>query len=201
MGDIVLGSPTTAGLRADVAGRKQLMLRGKKEGRTTLNVWDQKKVLRHEITLLVTTRDALTREADLRNLLAGVSQRGDFQAGRRDAAHGHRRDPGRTHVRSTTSRVSRRCSRRCASPLRRARRPRPTGPVTTTGGTTTTGPTTTPGGTPWRARAETPATQRRRVRTRAVRGQLAVQDRRVRPRRRALGPQPVQGQGHGADRR
>lgn len=69
MGDIVLGSPTTAGYEP-VAGRKQLMLRGKKEGRTTLNVWDQRKVLRHEITLIVTTRDALTREADLKNLLS-----------------------------------------------------------------------------------------------------------------------------------
>ena len=69
MGDIVLGAPATAGYEP-VAGRKQLMLRGKKEGRTTLNVWDQRKVLRHEITLIVTTRDALTREADLKNLLA-----------------------------------------------------------------------------------------------------------------------------------
>ncbi len=68
MGDIVLGSPTTAGYEP-VAGRKQLMLRGKKPGRTTLNVWDQKKVLRHEMTLIVTTREFETVEADLRNLL------------------------------------------------------------------------------------------------------------------------------------
>lgn len=75
MGDIVLGSPVTAGYEP-VGGRKQLMLRGKKPGRTTLNIWDQKKVLRHEITLIVTTREAQTVEADLRNLLApypGVS--------------------------------------------------------------------------------------------------------------------------------
>ena len=69
MGDIVLGAPATAGYEP-VAGRKQLMLRGKKPGRTTLNVWDQKKVLRHEITLVVTTRESQTIEADLRNLLA-----------------------------------------------------------------------------------------------------------------------------------
>ncbi len=69
MGDIVLGSPTTAGYEP-VAGRKQLMLRGKKPGRTTLNVWDQKKVLRHEITLVVTTRESQTVEADLKTLLA-----------------------------------------------------------------------------------------------------------------------------------
>ncbi len=69
MGDIVLGAPTTAGYEP-VGGRKQLMLRGKKPGRTTLNIWDQKRVLRHEITLVVTTREAQTVEADLRNLLA-----------------------------------------------------------------------------------------------------------------------------------
>ena len=69
MGDIVLGAPATAGYEP-VAGRKQLMLRGKKPGRTTLNVWDQKKVLRHEITLVVTTRESQTIEGDLRNLLA-----------------------------------------------------------------------------------------------------------------------------------
>ncbi len=68
MGDIVLGSPTTAGYEP-VAGRKQLMLRGKREGRTTLNIWDQKKVLRHEIALVVTTREAEAMERDLKALL------------------------------------------------------------------------------------------------------------------------------------
>ncbi len=68
MGDIVLGSPTTAGYEP-VTGRKQLMLRGKKPGRTTLNVWDQKKVLRHEMTLIVTTRESETVEGELRTLL------------------------------------------------------------------------------------------------------------------------------------
>lgn len=69
MGDIVLGSPTTAGYEP-TNGRRQLMLRGKKPGRTTLNVWDQKKVLRHEVDLIVTTREAETVEADLKGLLA-----------------------------------------------------------------------------------------------------------------------------------
>lgn len=69
MGDIVLGSPATAGYEP-VSGRKQLMLRGKKPGRTTLNVWDQRKAHRHEITLIVTTRESETIEADLKNLLA-----------------------------------------------------------------------------------------------------------------------------------
>ncbi len=68
MGDIVLGSPVTAGYEP-VGGRKQLMLRGKREGRTTLNIWDQKKVLRHEITLIVTTREAESMERDLKALL------------------------------------------------------------------------------------------------------------------------------------
>lgn len=69
MGDIVLGSPATAGYEPTNA-RRQLMLRGKKPGRTTLSVWDQKKALRHEITLIVTTREAETVEADLKALLA-----------------------------------------------------------------------------------------------------------------------------------
>src|SRR5690606_3327417 len=46
------------------------MLRGKKPGRTTLSIWDQKRVLRHEIELVVTTRDAERIEADLAALLA-----------------------------------------------------------------------------------------------------------------------------------
>jgi hypothetical protein len=69
MGDIVLGSPATAGYEP-VAGRKQLMLRGKQVGRTTLNIWDQRKALRHEITLVVTTREAETMMRDLKDLLA-----------------------------------------------------------------------------------------------------------------------------------
>jgi hypothetical protein len=68
MGDIVLGSPTTAGYEP-TNGRRQLMLRGKVEGRTTLNIWDQKKVLRHEIALVVTTRQAEELERDLKKLL------------------------------------------------------------------------------------------------------------------------------------
>ena len=69
MGDIVLGAPATAGYEP-VSGRRQLMLRGKKVGRTTLNIWDQRKTLRHEIMLIVTTREAETVEADLKQLLA-----------------------------------------------------------------------------------------------------------------------------------
>ncbi len=69
MGDIVLGAPATAGYEP-MAGRRQLMLRGKKTGRTTLNIWDQRKVLRHEITLVVTTREAEVVEEDLKKLLA-----------------------------------------------------------------------------------------------------------------------------------
>ncbi|HTU99280.1 MAG TPA: pilus assembly protein N-terminal domain-containing protein [Luteitalea sp.] len=69
MGDIVLGSPATAGYEP-TGGRRQLMLRGKQVGRTTLNIWDQKKTLRHEITLVVTTREAEAMMDDLKALLA-----------------------------------------------------------------------------------------------------------------------------------
>jgi hypothetical protein len=78
MGDIVLGAPATAGYEP-TNGRRELMLRGKAPGRTTLNIWDQKKTLRHEITLLVTTRAAESMEADLKALLAPYP---DVQVGR-----------------------------------------------------------------------------------------------------------------------
>lgn len=70
MGDIVLGSPSTAGYEP-TNGRRQLMLRGKQAGRTTLNIWDQRKALRHEITLVVTTRESEQVEADLKKVLEG----------------------------------------------------------------------------------------------------------------------------------
>lgn len=73
MGDIVLASPATAGYEP-VNNRRDLMLRGKKAGRTTLSVWDQRKALRHELTLIVTTREAETIEGDLRNLLTPYPQ-------------------------------------------------------------------------------------------------------------------------------
>jgi hypothetical protein len=78
MGDIVLGSPALAGYEP-TAGRREIMLRGKQAGRTTLNVWDQKKILRHELTLVVTTREAETVEADLKSMLAAYP---DVQLGR-----------------------------------------------------------------------------------------------------------------------
>lgn len=68
MGNIVLADPKIAGYEP-TNGRRELMIRGKKTGTTTLSIWDQKGALRRELTLMVTTRDADTADDDLRALL------------------------------------------------------------------------------------------------------------------------------------
>jgi hypothetical protein len=68
MGNIVLADPKIAGYEP-TAGRRELMIRGKKVGTTTLNIWDQKGALRRELTLVVTTREAASAEGDLKALL------------------------------------------------------------------------------------------------------------------------------------
>ncbi len=69
MGDVVLGSSAVAGYEP-TNGRRELMLRGKQAGRTTLNVWDQRRNLRHEITLIVSSRADEKARADLMAMLA-----------------------------------------------------------------------------------------------------------------------------------
>lgn len=69
MGDVVLGSSAVAGYEP-TNGRRELMLRGKQAGRTTLNVWDQRRSLRHEITLIVSSRADEKTRADLLAMLA-----------------------------------------------------------------------------------------------------------------------------------
>lgn len=69
MGDVVLGASALAGYEP-TAQRRELMLRGKQVGRTTLSVWDQRRNLRHELTLVVSSRTAEKAEADLLALLA-----------------------------------------------------------------------------------------------------------------------------------
>lgn len=69
MGDVVLGASALAGYEP-TAQRRELMLRGKQAGRTTLSVWDQRRNLRHELTLIVSSRTAEKAEADLLALLA-----------------------------------------------------------------------------------------------------------------------------------
>lgn len=146
MGDIVLGSPTTAGYEP-TGGRKQLMLRGKKEGRTTLNVWDQKKVLRHEITLLVTTRDALTRETDLRNLLAGYPNVAISKLGGETLLTGTVATQDELTSVTNLARVAKVQSAVRVAAVARPPGPGPVTPPVTTAGGTTTASTTTPGGT------------------------------------------------------
>src|SRR5262249_35992313 len=50
-------------------GRHELMLIGKGKGETQLIIWDQKRVKRHEIRLIVRSREEMKAEADLKDLL------------------------------------------------------------------------------------------------------------------------------------
>lgn len=68
IGDIAIGDPDIADFRV-LPGRRELLLFGKNSGRTVLQIWDQKRVKRHEITLNVTTHEAVDTERDLRDLL------------------------------------------------------------------------------------------------------------------------------------
>lgn len=68
MGNIVLADPAVAGYEPN-ASRREMLLRGKKVGTTSLSIWDQKGALRRQITLHVTTREASQTEGDLRALL------------------------------------------------------------------------------------------------------------------------------------
>lgn len=142
MGDIVLGSPTTAGYEP-TNGRRQLMLRGKKPGRTTLNVWDQKKVLRHEINLMVTTREAETVEADLKALLAPYP---NVQMSRLAGSLVLTGTVATSAELAAVNNIARVAKAQTAVTLVAA--PTPTGARTgpaTAGGTTTSPPVTTPG--------------------------------------------------------
>src|SRR6266542_2395645 len=68
VGDIQVLNPDVANFRVQ-AGRRELMLVGKGKGDTQLIVWDQKHVKRHEVHLIVRSRDEMKAEADLKDLL------------------------------------------------------------------------------------------------------------------------------------
>jgi Flp pilus assembly secretin CpaC len=68
VGDIQVINPEIANFRVQ-AGRRELMLVGKGKGDTQLIIWDQKHVKRHELHLLVRSRDEMKAEADLKDLL------------------------------------------------------------------------------------------------------------------------------------
>lgn len=68
VGDIAIGDPKIADFRV-LPGRRELLLFSRGLGQTTLTVWDQNKVKRHEILLTVTTRQAQQTESELKELL------------------------------------------------------------------------------------------------------------------------------------
>src|SRR5262249_31777647 len=68
VGDIAIADPAIADYRV-MNGRREILLMGKAEGRTTLTFWDQKRVRATEVLIRVTTREAVKVEQDLRDLL------------------------------------------------------------------------------------------------------------------------------------
>jgi hypothetical protein len=68
VGDIQVLNPEVANFRVQ-PGRRELMLVGKGKGETQLIIWDQKRVKRHEIKLIVRSRDEMKQETDLKELL------------------------------------------------------------------------------------------------------------------------------------
>jgi hypothetical protein len=68
VGNIAVGNPAIADFKV-LPGRRELLLFGKAPGRTLLTVWDQKNVARHEMSLIVMTREAADAEQRLRTLL------------------------------------------------------------------------------------------------------------------------------------
>lgn len=68
VGDIAVGDPGVADFRVR-PGRRELLLLGTGEGATTLTIWDQKRVKRHEVHIVVRTRESVKAETDLKDLL------------------------------------------------------------------------------------------------------------------------------------
>lgn len=77
VGDIAVSDANIADFRV-LSGRRAVLLLGKARGTTTLNITDQRRVLRTILTIVVRAREEQQREGDLKELLAefpGVSVR------------------------------------------------------------------------------------------------------------------------------
>ena len=68
IGDIAIGNPDVADFKVQ-PGRREILLFGKGSGKTTLTVWDQQKVKRHEVLISVADRKTAETEAELRDML------------------------------------------------------------------------------------------------------------------------------------
>jgi len=68
IGDIAIGTPEVADFKVQ-PGRREILLFGKGIGKTTLTVWDQQKVKRHEVLISVADRKTAETEAELREML------------------------------------------------------------------------------------------------------------------------------------
>src|SRR5262245_42307834 len=68
VGDIAIGNPDVADFKVQ-PGRREILLFGKGSGKTTLTIWDQQKVKRHEVLISVADRKTAETEAELRDML------------------------------------------------------------------------------------------------------------------------------------
>jgi hypothetical protein len=68
VGDIAIGEPGIADFKV-LNGRRELLLFGKGVGETKLTIWDQKRVKRSEVHIIVRSREDVKAEADLKDLL------------------------------------------------------------------------------------------------------------------------------------
>ncbi|OFW22111.1 MAG: hypothetical protein A3G21_19170 [Acidobacteria bacterium RIFCSPLOWO2_12_FULL_66_21] len=68
IGDIAIGNSRVADFKV-MAGRRELLLFGRADGQTTLTIWDQRRVKRHEITITVHPPIDPQIERDLKALL------------------------------------------------------------------------------------------------------------------------------------
>lgn len=68
VGNIAITNPAVADYRVQ-PGRREVTLFGKGKGETTLTVWDQKGVKRHEVRIEVKVRGEMSAETDLKDLL------------------------------------------------------------------------------------------------------------------------------------
>jgi hypothetical protein len=69
VGNIAIGSPKIADFKVLTKDRRELLLFGRSEGQTTLTVWDQRGVKRHELTVIVRVRVNPDLERELKLLL------------------------------------------------------------------------------------------------------------------------------------
>ena len=68
VGNIAIGDPEVVDYKV-MPGRREIMLFAKGKGETRLLIWDQKTVKRHDVKIIVTVKEEMQAETDLKDLL------------------------------------------------------------------------------------------------------------------------------------